>query len=128
MILDSSAIIAILLREPEHEVLRSKLSAAPTVGVGTPTLLEAAIVLSARLERSAQGMLARFMQETDTVAIPFSQAHYSAAHQAWLTYGKGRHAAALNFGDCAAYATARLAAEPLLCTGDDFPRTDLELA
>lgn len=128
MILDSSAIVAILLREPEHETLRSKLTAAPSLGAGTPNLLEAAIVLSARLGSNAQGILARFMQETDTVAIPFSLAHYSAAHQAWLTYGKGRHPAALNFGDCAAYATARLAGEPLLYTGDDFGQTDLELA
>lgn len=128
MILDSSAIVAILLREPEHEALRSKLTAAPSLGAGTPNLLEAAIVLSARLGSNAQGILARFMQETDTVAIPFSLAHYSAAHQAWLTYGKGRHPAALNFGDCAAYATARLAGEPLLYTGDDFGQTDLELA
>ena len=128
MILDSSAIVAILLREPEHEALQSKIAAAPSLGVGTPTLLETAIVLSARLERNAQGILARFIQETDTVAIPFSQTHYSAAHQAWLTYGKGRHPAALNFGDCATYATAQLADEPLLCTGDDFSQTDLELA
>jgi ribonuclease VapC len=82
MILDSSAIVAILLREPEHEALQSKIAAAPSLGVGTPTLLETAIVLSARLERNAQGILARFIQETDTVAISFSQAHYSAAHQA----------------------------------------------
>ena len=128
MILDSSAIVAILLREPEHEVLQSKLAAASSLGVGTPTLLEASIVLLARLERNAQGILARFIQETDTVAIPFSQAHYSTAHQAWLNYGKGRHPAALNFGDCAAYATAQLAGEPLLCTGNDFSQTDLELA
>ncbi len=123
MILDSSAIIAILLQEPEHEALRAKIAAAPSLGIGTPTLLETAIVLSARLERNAQGTLARFIQETNTVAIPFSQAHYSAAHQAWLNY-----AAALNFGDCATYATAQLAGEPLLCTGDDFSQTDLKLA
>ena len=128
MILDSSAIIAILLREQEQEALRSKIAAAPSLGIGTPTFLETAIVLSARLERNAQGTLARFIQETDTIAIPFSQAHCSAAHQAWLSYGKGRHPAALNFGDCATYATAQLAGEPLLCTGDDFSQTDLELA
>jgi ribonuclease VapC len=85
-------------------------------------------VLSARLERNTQGLLANFIQETETVVIPFTQAHYSAAHQAWLNYGKGRHPAALNFGDCAAYATALLAREPLLCTGGDFAQTDLRLA
>ena len=85
-------------------------------------------MLSARLERNTQGLLANFIQETETVVIPFTQAHYSAAHQAWLNYGKGRHPAALNFGDCAAYATALLAREPLLCTGGDFAQTDLWLA
>ena len=85
-------------------------------------------MLSARLERNTQGLLANFIQETETVVIPFTQAHYSAAHQAWLNYGKGRHPAALNFGDCAAYATVLLAREPLLCTGGDFAQTDLRLA
>ena len=128
MILDSSAIVALLLKESGHDALSSKLASAPSLGIGTPTLLETGIVLSARLERNAQGILANFLQETETVAIPFTHAHFSAAHRAWLNYGKGRHPAALNFGDCAAYATARLAREPLLCTGDDFARTDLELA
>ena len=127
MILDSSAIVALLLQEPEHESLSLKLASAQSLGTGTPTLLETAIVLSARLERNTRGILANFMQETDTVAIPFTQAHYSAAHQVWLHFGKGRHPAALNYGDCAAYATA-LAREPLLCTGEDFAQTDLELA
>ena len=128
MILDSSAIVAILLKEPEHKHLQTTLGAAPSLGVSTTTLLETAIVLSARLERDARGVLARFIQETGVVAIPFSEAHYTAAHQAWLEFGKGRHAAGLNFGDCASYATARLAAEPLLSTGNDFPQTDLRLA
>ncbi|MFH1572149.1 MAG: type II toxin-antitoxin system VapC family toxin [Gemmatimonadota bacterium] len=128
MILDTSAIVAILLREPEHESLRARLAGAPTLGVSAVTLLESAIVLSARLARDAQGILARFIQETDTTIVPFGEAHHPSAHQAWLRFGKGRHPAALNFGDCITYATALLAGEPLLCTGDDFPRTDLPLA
>ena len=128
MILDSSAIVAILFKQEGHGDLQTRLAAAPGLGVGTPTLLETSIVLSARLERDARGILARFIQETGAVVIPFSEAHYSAAHQAWLEFGKGRHAAALNFGDCASYATAQLANEALLCTGDDFPKTDLRLA
>ena len=128
MILDSSAIVAILLREPGHADLQARLAAAPSVGVSTPTLLEAGIVLSARLDRDARGLLARFIQEAGVVVIPFSEAHYATAHQAWLAFGKGRHPAALNLGDCASYVTARLADEPLLCTGNDFPQTDLTLA
>jgi ribonuclease VapC len=128
MILDTSAIVAILLQQPDHESLQTRLAGAFSLGIGTPTLMAAAIVLSARLERDAQGIIARFVQEIDAVVIPFREAHYSAAHQAWLNFGKGRHPAALNYGDCAAYATALLAAEPLLCLGNDFAQTDLELA
>ena len=128
MILDSSAVVALLLQEPGYRRLQTKVGAAASIGMGTANLLEASIVLAARLDRDAHPLLARFIQETDTAVIPFSEAHYSAAYRAWWTYGKGRHPAALNFGDCAAYATALLAAEPLLCTGDDFPQTDLELA
>ncbi len=86
------------------------------------------IVLSARLHRDARGLLARFCQEAGIVTIPFGEAHYSAAIDAWLRFGKGRHPAALNFGDCLSYAAASLAAEPLLFVGEGFTRTDLVLA
>ncbi|MEW6756412.1 MAG: type II toxin-antitoxin system VapC family toxin [Candidatus Latescibacterota bacterium] len=128
MILDTSAIVAIMLREPGHEALQAKLASAAAVGVGAPTLVETAIVLSARLSMDAGGLLARFLQETSALVVPFGEAHYAAAHRAWMRLGKGRHPAGLNLGDCATYATALLAQEPLLCTGDDFPRTDLDLA
>jgi len=89
MILDSSAIIAILLQEPEHEALRAKIAAAPSLGIGTPTLLETAIVLSARLERNAPGILTRFIQETATVAIPCSQREFGliGGTAFWLNLG-----------------------------------------
>jgi ribonuclease VapC len=128
VILDSSAIVAIALREPRFEALLRKVSDAPNVAVGAPTLSEAAIVLSARLERDARGLLARFLQEGSIATIPFGEAHFSVAVEAWLRFGKGRHPAALNFGDCLAYAAAALAGEPLLCVGEDFPQTDIALA
>ena len=59
---------------------------------------------------------------------PFGEAHSRQAVEAWLRFGKGRHAASLNFGDCLSYAVARLARRPLLCVGEDFPKTDLEIA
>lgn len=62
------------------------------------------------------------------VVIPFEPAHAQIATDAWLRFGKGRHSAALNFGDCLAYATARLAGRPLLCKGQDFSKTDLAIA
>lgn len=128
MILDSSAIVAVALREPGYEALLQKIIAAPTVAVAAPTLAEAGIVLSARLQRDARGMLARLLQEASIATIPFSEAHFGAAVEAWLRFGKGRHRAALNFGDCLSYAAAPLAGAPLLCVGDDFPQTDIVLA
>lgn len=127
MILDSSAVIAILLREPGHEALLEALCDSPQVGFAAPTLVEAAIVLSSRIGKDSRGLLARFLAESGVLTIPFSEAHWSSAVDAWLRFGKGRHEAALNFGDCLSYAAARVAGQPLLCIGDDFTRTDLEI-
>ena len=87
--------------------------------------MEATIVLSARLARDARGVVGRLLLEGDIAVVPFTDAHFGTAADAWLRYGRGRHPASLNFGDCLAYATARLAGEPLLFTGDDFARTDV---
>ena len=128
MILDSSAIVTIFLKAPGHDLVRHKIVEAQVIGVGAATLVETAIVLSARLNRDMRGSLARFIEENQIITIPFTEGHYSIAVTAWLKYGKGRHPAALNFGDCLSYATARPAEIPLLCVGDDFPQTDLALA
>lgn len=128
MILDSSAVVAILFQEPGYEAVLAKLVTAVEVGIGAPTLVECSIVLSARLNQDARGLLARFLTEANVTVIPFTDAHYGTAVTAWLKYGKGRHPASLNFGDCLAYAVAHLTAMPLLCVSDDFPQTDLLLA
>ena len=128
MILDSSAVVAILLREPGFDSLLAKLSAASAVGMGVPTLTEATIVLSARVHGDARGWLARFLAEASVVTIPFGDVHWGAAVDAWLRFGKGRHPADLNFGDCLAYATAKVSGEPLLFVGEDFAQTDIEVA
>lgn len=128
MILDSSAVVALLLREPDHERLLQALAAAASVGIGAPTMVETTIVLSARLGQDGRGLVSRFLDEADVTLIPFTDAHFGTAVDAWLRFGRSRHPAALNFGDCLAYATARLAGQPLLFTGSDFPRTDIEAA
>ena len=84
-------------------------------------------MLSARLDAQGKTLLERFLQEAALTVIPFGPEHHSRAVDAYLRYGKGRHPAALNFGDCMTYATARLAAAPLLCVGNDFAQTDLQL-
>lgn len=128
MILDTSAIAAIAFKEPDFEPLVAKLQEAGNAAIGTPTLVETAIVLSARLDRDARGLLSRFLEEAEISTIPFSEAHYATAVHAWRQYGKGRHPAALNLGDCLTYAIAKLADQPLLCVGNDFAKTDLTLA
>jgi len=124
MILDTSALVAIYLKEPGWEDLVGRIR-APS-GIGSPTLVETGIVLSARTGADQRAMLTRFLQEFGISQVPFGEPHWSEAVQAWLRFGKGRHAAGLNLGDCMAYATARLAGRPLLYVGDDFARTDVD--
>ena len=128
MIVDSSAIVAIVLQEPGFEAVLERLTTGASSAIGTPTLTETAIVLSARLRFDARALLARLVVEADIETVPFGDQHYGAAVDAWLRYGKGRHAAALNFGDCMSYALAKLAAAPLLYVGEDFTKTDIVAA
>jgi ribonuclease VapC len=128
MIIDSSAVLSILFKEPGYEEWISKLAASKFTGIGVPTVAEAAIVLSSRLGKDSRLLLFRFLQEASIEQVPFGEEHANVAIDAWLRFGKGRHKAALNFGDCLSYATAKLADLPLLCTGDDFKKTDLLIA
>lgn len=128
MVLDTSAIISILLQEPDSEQLVGCIGRSKIVIVGAPTVAEAAIVLSAKLKRDARPIVDGFLREAEVEVIPFSREHYEVAVEAFQRYGKGRHPAALNFGDCLTYAIAYLAQFPLLATGNDFRRTDLKMA
>ena len=128
MILDSSVIVAIVLREPGYEELLTKLRSADTLGIGTPTLTETGMVLSARLGVEPQALLDRFLREFGAVPVAFGEQHWREALEAFRRFGKGRHPAALNFGDCLSYAAAKLADHPLLFVGNDFSKTDLEIA
>lgn len=125
MVLDSSAIVAIELREPGCQRLIDRIDAAEVVVVGVPTLLETAMVLTSRLGRDARPTITAFLRRLDAEVVPFNQEHLDAATTAFLRFGRGRHPAALNFGDCMAYAIASVAGMPLLFTGDDFSRTDI---
>lgn len=128
MIVDSSAVIAILLGEPGHEPLREHITEAEWVGIAAPTMVETAMVLSSRLGPTGKTLLARFIQEAEIHVVDFTAGHWTIAADAFLRYGKGRHPAALNFGDCMSYAASTFAEMPLLFIGDDFPRTDIESA
>ena len=86
------------------------------------------MVLVARAGIVGKTLLARLLEETGAVVIDFTDEHRDLAVQAFITYGKGRHAAGLKFGDCLTYAVTRLSGEQLLCVGEDFPLTDVSLA
>src|SRR5271166_2422049 len=110
MVLDSDAIVAIHAREPGYGDLISKIDgAAGVVSIGAPTALETAIVLTARTGRDAGSWVRGFLRSIDAEVVPFSPEHFEAAVRAFIRFGKGRHPAALNYGDCMAYATARIA-------------------
>ncbi len=128
MMLDSSALVAIVLQEPQADRLLDRMRSAATLSIGAATLLESGMVLSARLQTDARGLLARLLQESGIAVVSVTETHVGVAMDAWMRFGKGRHRAALNFGDWLSYAMAVVADEPLLCVGDDFPLTDCALA
>jgi ribonuclease VapC len=128
VILDSSVLVAIALKEPDYELLMGKIEAAAAPGIGAPTLVEAGIVLGARLGIDPQALLDRFLRDFQITPVGFGDRHWRQALDAFHRFGKGRHPAALNFGDCLSYATARLADRPLLFVGDDFTLTDIDAA
>lgn len=127
MIVGSSAVIAILRKEPGWERLEARLAGAGNAGIGAPTLVESSMVLCGRIGPAGRSLVAQFIAGADIDVIDFTAEHWTVAAGALLRYGKGRHPPALNFGDCLTYAVCRLAGEPVLCLGDDFARTDLEL-
>ena len=128
MILDSSALVAIVMKEPGAGILLTKIHAAPTRGIGAPTLMETLMVLATRLRGDPSALLQALLRELDVEVIPFTEEHSLVALSAFLKFGKGRHRAALNFGDCTAYAIASVARESLLFVGLDFGKTDIAAA
>jgi ribonuclease VapC len=131
MFVDASAIVGILAGEADAASLAGRLSKARDARTSATAVAESAIAL-ARIANSspddALGLVERFLTETKTTVVPIDLLTARLAIEGFVRFGKGRHLAALNFGDCFAYACARQIDAPLLCKGDDFPRTDIELA
>jgi len=128
MIVDSSAIVAILLDEPERPQLLRKLELATVASIPAPNHVEAAMVLIARTGKVAADKLDLFIAETGIEILAFTREHALAARSAFDRFGKGRHPAGLNFGDCIAYGVAKAEGRPLLFKGTDFAETDVEVA
>ena len=128
MILDSSALVAILFKEPEAERLAAMIRDTDTTTIAAPTLLETAIVAEGRTLPGMAEKLDALMGAIRPEIVPFTAEHASLARDAWRRYGKGRHKAGLNLGDCFAYALAKERGQKLLFKGDDFAATDIEPA
>jgi ribonuclease VapC len=128
MVIDSSALVALHLKEPGYEAPAAKIADSDIALIGAPTLLETAMVLSARTRQDARFALMSSLRQLRVQVAPFGEEHYDAAIDAFLRYGKGRHAAALNFGDCMSYAVAAVSGLPLLYVGEDFAQTDIAAA
>jgi ribonuclease VapC len=127
MIIDTSAIVALIQDEQPHAAhVAAALAGASDPVMSAPTVAECLIVLTARHGPVARTIFERLRAEINLGVGHFTEEHATAAQRAFLQYGKGRHRAALNFGDCMTYAAARLSRQPLLAVGNDFTETDLE--
>jgi len=129
MVIDISALIALLLGEPETADFVAAVAATPNRLISGPTYLETAVVMHVRSELEAQEKLDRLLSELSAEIVPFFYDHAGLALAAYRRYGKGSgHPAGLNFGDCFTHALAKLRDEPVLFKGNDFSRTDLRIA
>jgi ribonuclease VapC len=128
VILDSSALIALLWQEPEAPRMEELLADAEAIAVSAPTLLEAAVVAEGRFGPAMGAKLDELVRRLEPEVVAFTHEHLTLAREGWRRYGKGRHPAGLNLGDCFAYALARTRDQPLLFKGDDFAQTDVKAA
>ncbi|MER9545419.1 type II toxin-antitoxin system VapC family toxin [Mesorhizobium sp. M0437] len=128
MVIDTSAVVAILRSEPEAARLERALVLDPIRLVPATCVLEARMVLVSRRGEHALAEIDLWLRKIEADIIPVDSELVDLATQGWLTYGKGHHPAALNFADCFSYALAKRADEPLLFIGKDFSQTDIEAA
>jgi len=128
IVVDSSAAVAILLKEAGWEVLRDALLSTERAVMSAATLLEAGMVMEGRLGEAGGLDLDRLIAEGRVDIVPFDASQAAIAREAFRRFGKGRHPAGLNLGDCFASALAAHLDEPLLYTGRDFARTDVAAA
>ena len=128
MIVDSSAIVAILGNEAEADDLEESLMETPMRRLSAVSYVEVAIVIDSRRDPVLSRGLDDFLRDTQIVIEPVTVQQARIAREAYRDFGKGRHRAGLNLGDCFAYALAKDKAEPLLFKGTDFQRTDVEPA
>ena len=125
MVIDTSAIVAIALNEPEATEFERRIADDPVRLISAATALEVTIVLETRLGDAGGREFDLWLHKVGAEVVPVDAEQMDAARRAWRRYGKGRHPAALNFGDCFSYALALTRGEPLLFKGEDFARTEI---
>jgi ribonuclease VapC len=128
MVIDTSAIVAIALNEAEAPLFEQSIADDPIRLMSAATMLEAAMVIEARLGEAGGSELDLWLHKVGVEIVAVEPEHADQARRAWRRYGKGRHPAGLNFGDCFSYALAMLTGEPLLYKGNDFSQTDIRAA
>jgi ribonuclease VapC len=128
IVVDSSALVAIVFSAPDAENLAAKLDASSRNSMSAATLLESSIVVARAQGSEALADLDALVKLYEIEIVPFDEAQASVAREAFRRFGKGRHKAGLNFGDCMSYALAKTRKAKLLCKGADFAATDATLA
>jgi ribonuclease VapC len=127
MVIDTSAVLAIFLAEAERKTFLDLILQSGKRLISSASVLESGIVLESKRGESAGREFDLFVVRTNLEVVPVDAEQVEIARSAWRSFGKGRHSAALNFGDCFTYALAKWSGEPVLAKGQDFVRTDLEL-
>lgn len=128
MIVDTSAVLAILFHEPDAERYATAITASPSRRMSVATVVETTIVLDSHSGAAAGHELDTLLQEAEIELEPVTANKAQGARRAWRRFGRGNHPAGLNFGDCFAYALAEAPREPLVFRGGDFELTDIEVA
>lgn len=128
MIVDTSAVLAILLKESDYERYKRAIAEAERCLMSVANFVESTIVLEGRVGSGGGHELDLLIEESPIQLVAVTAEHAQAARRAWRQFGKGNHPAALDFGDCFAYALAKETGEPLLFKGNDFALTDIEAA
>ena len=125
MVVDSSALLAILLNEPDAEPIRMAFDRDDVRLLSAATLLEVSMVIESRKGESGGRDLDLLISKSKIEVIPVDESQVDEARRAWRRFGRGRHPAGLNYGDLFSYALARTTGQPLLFKGNDFARTDV---
>ncbi|NEQ66807.1 MAG: type II toxin-antitoxin system VapC family toxin [Symploca sp. SIO1B1] len=126
MVIDPSAILAIIYAEPEGETFLNLIAQSENCLLASPSYVEASIVLGTRHGEAGVESLNLLLKKLSIVIVPFSPEQAKLATEAFLKFGKGRHPAKLNMGDCFSYALAKAMSQPLLFKGNDFSQTDID--